>query len=79
MMVAYQVTSKLSGLACHVTTLKLLSSTMADTRFARLKSDPRFRRPRKKEAKVVIDDRFKTVFSTDKAAQKAGISNDSSS
>ncbi|KAF8078679.1 hypothetical protein FPV67DRAFT_1466062, partial [Lyophyllum atratum] len=45
---------------------------MADTRFARLKSDPRFRRPRKKEAKVVVDDRFKTVFSTDKAAHKAG-------
>ncbi|KAG6885584.1 hypothetical protein C0993_012586 [Termitomyces sp. T159_Od127] len=35
---------------------------MSDPRFARLKSDPRFRRPRKKQAKVLIDDRFKSVF-----------------
>ncbi|KAF7793336.1 hypothetical protein EIP86_004448 [Pleurotus ostreatoroseus] len=35
---------------------------MSDPRFARLKSDPRFRRVRKKEAKVVVDERFKNVF-----------------
>ncbi|KAJ7293526.1 hypothetical protein C8J57DRAFT_1269246 [Mycena rebaudengoi] len=33
-----------------------------DPRFARLRSDPRFRRPRKDKAKVVVDDRFKAVF-----------------
>ncbi|KAJ7125635.1 hypothetical protein C8R43DRAFT_712063 [Mycena crocata] len=33
-----------------------------DSRFARLRSDPRFRRPRKDKSKVVVDDRFKGVF-----------------
>ncbi|KAJ7244746.1 hypothetical protein B0H12DRAFT_1022259 [Mycena haematopus] len=33
-----------------------------DSRFARLRSDPRFRRPRKEKTKVVVDARFKTVF-----------------
>ncbi|KAJ7103583.1 hypothetical protein B0H15DRAFT_812865 [Mycena belliarum] len=33
-----------------------------DPRFARLRSDPRFRRPRKEKSKVVVDDRFKGVF-----------------
>ncbi|KAJ7900291.1 hypothetical protein B0H14DRAFT_3080630 [Mycena olivaceomarginata] len=33
-----------------------------DSRFARLRSDPRFRRPRKEKSKVVVDDRFKAVF-----------------
>ncbi|KAF7339510.1 Pre-rrna-processing protein esf1 [Mycena sanguinolenta] len=33
-----------------------------DSRFARLRSDPRFRRPRKEKNKVVVDTRFKTVF-----------------
>jgi hypothetical protein len=33
-----------------------------DSRFARLRSDPRFRRPRKEKSKVVVDDRFKGVF-----------------
>ncbi|KAF8525159.1 hypothetical protein BU17DRAFT_62867 [Hysterangium stoloniferum] len=35
---------------------------MSDPRFARLKTDPRFRKPRKKNKKVVIDDRFKSIF-----------------
>ncbi|KJA29425.1 hypothetical protein HYPSUDRAFT_127220 [Hypholoma sublateritium FD-334 SS-4] len=43
---------------------------MSDPRFARLKSDPRFRRPKTKTNKVVIDDRFKSVFEKDKT--KAG-------
>ncbi|KAJ7487547.1 hypothetical protein B0H11DRAFT_2172669 [Mycena galericulata] len=33
-----------------------------DSRFARLRSDPRFRRPRKEKSKIVVDDRFKAVF-----------------
>ncbi|KAJ7783727.1 hypothetical protein DFH07DRAFT_873889 [Mycena maculata] len=33
-----------------------------DSRFARLRSDPRFRRPRKDKAKVVVDERFKALF-----------------
>ncbi|KAF8905527.1 hypothetical protein CPB84DRAFT_1844934 [Gymnopilus junonius] len=39
---------------------------MSDPRFSRLKSDPRFRRPKKKRQKVVIDERFKSVFANDK-------------
>jgi len=39
---------------------------MSDPRFARLKSDPRFRRPKKKNTRVVIDERFKGVFEQDK-------------
>ncbi|KAK7064269.1 Pre-rrna-processing protein esf1 [Favolaschia claudopus] len=34
----------------------------SDSRFARLRTDPRFRRPRKDKSKVVVDDRFKAVF-----------------
>ncbi|KNZ78552.1 Pre-rRNA-processing protein esf1 [Termitomyces sp. J132] len=49
----------------------LLLPCMPDPRFARLKSDPRFRRPRKKQAKVLIDDRFKSVFSQEKV-KKSG-------
>ncbi|KAG6856644.1 hypothetical protein H0H87_002234 [Tephrocybe sp. NHM501043] len=44
---------------------------MSDPRFTRLKSDPRFRRPKKKQAKVLIDDRFKSVFSQEKS-KKSG-------
>ncbi|PPQ87037.1 hypothetical protein CVT25_000014 [Psilocybe cyanescens] len=39
---------------------------MSDPRFARVKSDPRFRRPKTKNNKVVIDERFKSVFEKDK-------------
>ncbi|KAJ3494664.1 hypothetical protein NLJ89_g10760 [Agrocybe chaxingu] len=44
---------------------------MSDARFARLKTDPRFRRPKTKQTKVVIDERFKSVFKQDKK-QNAG-------
>lgn len=40
---------------------------MSDPRFARLKTDPRFRRIRKKDSKLVVDDRFKSVFDGDKS------------
>ncbi|KIK70945.1 hypothetical protein GYMLUDRAFT_66154 [Collybiopsis luxurians FD-317 M1] len=40
---------------------------MSDPRFARLKSDPRFRRPRKQQSKVIVDDRFKSVFAPQKS------------
>ena len=43
---------------------------MSDSRFSRLKSDPRFRRIRKKEAKVVVDDRFQTIFDEGKEKKK---------
>ncbi|GLB36099.1 putative NUC153 domain containing protein [Lyophyllum shimeji] len=45
---------------------------MSDARFARLKTDPRFRRPRKKNTKVVIDDRFKSILSEEKSSRKTG-------
>jgi hypothetical protein len=45
---------------------------MPDPRFSRLRSDPRFRRPHRKQSKVVIDERFKHVLVDDKKA-KSGI------
>ncbi|KIM48253.1 hypothetical protein M413DRAFT_439980 [Hebeloma cylindrosporum] len=45
---------------------------MSDPRFARLKSDPRFRRPKKKNSRVVIDERFKSVFEQDKKKKSRG-------
>ncbi|KAG2063358.1 hypothetical protein BDR04DRAFT_1192659 [Suillus decipiens] len=35
---------------------------MSDPRFARLKTDPRFRRPKKHNSKVVVYERFKGIF-----------------
>ena len=43
---------------------------MSDLRFARLKNDPRFRRIKKKEAKVVVDARFKSIFDEGKGKKK---------
>ncbi|KAJ3823361.1 hypothetical protein F5878DRAFT_557539 [Lentinula raphanica] len=45
---------------------------MSDPRFARLKSDPRFRRPKKHQSKVVVDDRFKSVFAPPKSKKSKG-------
>jgi hypothetical protein len=36
-----------------------------DARFARLQTDPRFRRPNKKTTTVEIDDRFKDVLESE--------------
>lgn len=36
-----------------------------DARFARLKTDPRFRRPKQKHLKAEIDERFKDALSED--------------
>ncbi|KAG2140964.1 uncharacterized protein EDB93DRAFT_650462 [Suillus bovinus] len=44
---------------------------MSDPRFARLKTDPRFRRPKKHISKVVVDERFKGIFDEDKAGKKS--------
>ncbi|KAG2048936.1 hypothetical protein BDR06DRAFT_962043 [Suillus hirtellus] len=43
---------------------------MSDPRFARLKTDPRFRRPKKHNSKVVVDERFKEIFDENKAGKK---------
>jgi len=43
---------------------------MSDPRFARLKSDPRFRKIRKNDHKVVVDERFKSIFQDDKKSKK---------
>ncbi|KAF5390243.1 hypothetical protein D9757_002977 [Collybiopsis confluens] len=45
---------------------------MSDPRFARLKSDPRFRRPKQQQSKVVVDDRFKSVFAKSKKGKNRG-------
>ncbi|KAJ1311663.1 hypothetical protein OPQ81_010138 [Rhizoctonia solani] len=52
---------------------------MSDPRFTRLKSDPRFRKPRRAKSKVVIDSRFKSLLGDEedsgekKATQKARV------
>lgn len=35
---------------------------MSDPRFVRLKTDPRFRKPKKAQNKIVVDDRFKSLL-----------------
>ncbi|EIW70790.1 hypothetical protein TREMEDRAFT_68226 [Tremella mesenterica DSM 1558] len=40
-----------------------------DPRFARLQTDPRFRRPKQKNLKVVIDERFREVLESDEFGQ----------
>ena len=41
-----------------------------DARFARLQTDPRFRRPKQKNVKVEIDDRFKDVLQSEEFGGK---------
>ncbi|KAI0048362.1 hypothetical protein FA95DRAFT_1605340 [Auriscalpium vulgare] len=43
---------------------------MSDPRFARLKSDPRFRRPKKSKSAVVLDDRFKSILQDSPKSRK---------
>ncbi|OCF36722.1 hypothetical protein I316_01318 [Kwoniella heveanensis BCC8398] len=43
---------------------------MSDPRFARLKTDPRFRRPKQKDLKVEIDDRFRDVLESEEFGGK---------
>ncbi|KAF9453871.1 hypothetical protein P691DRAFT_771161 [Macrolepiota fuliginosa MF-IS2] len=45
---------------------------MSDPRFTRLKTDPRFRLPKKKQQKVVVDERFKSVFEQTKDKKGKG-------
>jgi len=45
---------------------------MSDPRFTKLKTDPRFRRIRRKESKVVVDERFKSVFDEGKGKKNKG-------
>jgi len=35
---------------------------MSDPRFTKLKTDPRFRRPKKHQSKAIVDERFKSIF-----------------
>ncbi|KDN42977.1 hypothetical protein RSAG8_06503, partial [Rhizoctonia solani AG-8 WAC10335] len=43
---------------------------MSDPRFARLKSDPRFRKPKRSKNKVVVDSRFKSLLGEDDSGGK---------
>ena len=42
---------------------------MSDPRFARFKTDPRFRKIRKSDHKVTVDERFKSIFEDDKKSK----------
>ena len=42
---------------------------MSDPRFARLKTDPRFRKIKKNDHKVAVDERFKSIFQDDKKSK----------
>ena len=46
---------------------------MPDPRFARLRSDPRFRSLKKHKNKVVVDSRFSSVFSRPKKQTNIGV------
>ena len=46
------------------------AAPIADPRFAKLHSDPRFLRPNREEGKVVLDERFKGILKDDKNAFK---------
>ncbi|KAF8605052.1 hypothetical protein BDV93DRAFT_537547 [Ceratobasidium sp. AG-I] len=43
---------------------------MSDPRFARLKTDPRFRKPKKAQNKIVVDDRFKSLLGEEDTGDK---------
>ncbi|KAL1748456.1 hypothetical protein HDZ31DRAFT_60195 [Schizophyllum fasciatum] len=43
---------------------------MSDPRFARLRTDPRFRKVKRKDDKVVVDERFKGLFAQEKGKSK---------
>ena len=43
---------------------------MSDPRFARLKTDPRFRKIKKNDHKVAVDERFKSLFQDDNKSGK---------
>ena len=45
-------------------------TSMSDARFASLKTDPRFRRPKKHHSKVVLDDRFTHLLGDEKKGKK---------
>lgn len=45
-------------------------TSVPDERFARLKTDPRFRRPKQKQLKVEIDSRFKDVLESEEFGGK---------
>ncbi|KAL1762296.1 hypothetical protein FB107DRAFT_198910 [Schizophyllum commune] len=44
---------------------------MSDPRFARLRTDPRFRKVKRKEDKVVVDERFKGLFAQEKGKSRS--------
>ncbi|KAL1690187.1 hypothetical protein GGG16DRAFT_56176 [Schizophyllum commune] len=44
---------------------------MSDPRFARLRTDPRFRKVKRKEDKVVVDERFKGLFAQEKRKSRS--------
>ena len=43
---------------------------MSDPRFARLRTDPRFRKPKRHSQKVLVDERFKDDFGDKNGAKK---------
>lgn len=46
-------------------------ASVPEDRFARLKTDPRFRRPKQKQLKVEIDERFKDVLESEEFGGKS--------
>jgi hypothetical protein len=54
----------------HSITFSSSLSSMSDPRFARLTTDPRFRKIKKNDHKVVVDDRFRSIFQDDKKSNK---------
>lgn len=49
----------------------MTANAMSDPRFARLRTDPRFRKPKKSTTKVVVDERFKSIFDDGEKGKKS--------
>lgn len=54
----------------HQISVASTNNMAPDARFARLQTDPRFRRPKQKHLKAEIDERFKDVLSEEFGAVK---------
>jgi hypothetical protein len=54
----------------NYTSIPIMAPKTTDARFARLQTDPRFRRPNKKTTTVEIDDRFKDVLESEEFGGK---------
>lgn len=59
-----------SGMFARIWHTPLLAACMSDARFARLRTDPRFRKLKKQQKKLTVDSRFKSLLEDDAQDKK---------